>query len=460
MKLKITIFLLIGCCCHFANAQSPVDKLLKVEDYYQLIKTNHPVAKQAELIASRARFTVMEAKGVFDPKLVSSFANKQFEDKRYYETWNSYLHLPTQFNVDLKVGVERNSGVFLNPQLNVPTGGLYYAGLSIPLGQGLLANTRNIALKKSKIEGISFQNQAKIVLNNLLLDANNTYWIWYEAYQKQQLAASNLQLIRTRYEGVKQAVLNGDAAGIDSTETFIQVQQWSNNLNKATLEYGNSSLLLQNFIWNDGLVLKALPVNEVLVNEMLALDQYLVLANSHPELASIRLKNATLALDRRLRSDQLKPTLDVNYNVLLSEQNSFENQVFLENNYKAGFDFSFPLLLRKERAKLKIVNIKQQENQLKLNYKNREVENKVRQYYNKCLTLAEMLIQQEAILQNYRVMLEAEQIKFNNGESSIFLINSRENKMLSADIKLIELKAEYGKAVGQLEWAAGTFVIN
>ena len=436
-------------------SQSSTKGILQVDEYFELVKENHPVAQQAELVASRARFAVMGARGAFDPKLVSNFANKQFEDKRYYDTWNTYLHLPTQFNIDLKVGLERNNGVFLNPENTVPTEGLYYAGLSVPLGQGLLANTRNIALKKSKIEGMSFENQAKIVLNNLLLDANNTYWIWYEAYQKQLLAESTYQLITLRYEGIRQAVINGDIAGIDSTETLIQVQQWSNNLNKTTLEYGNSGLLLQNFIWSDSLILDALPVTEIPLNELLSLEQYLDVAASHPDLESIRLKNSTLALDRRLSSDQLKPKLDVNYNVLLSEQNSFEDQVFLENNYKAGFDFSFPLLLRKERAKLRMVDVKQQENELKLNYKQREVYNKVRQYFNKCLTLVKMLEQQEEIQRNYQLMLDAEQTKFENGESSIFYINTRENKLLAAAMKLIELKADYGKALGQLEWAAG-----
>ena len=51
-------------------------------------------------------------------------------------------------------------------------------------------------------------------------------------------------------------------------------------------------------------------------------------------------------------------------------------------------------------------------------------------------------------------MLTAEQVKFDNGESSIFLLNSRENKKLESEIKLIELKAQYGKAIGELKWSA------
>ena len=71
-----------------------------------------------------------------------------------------------------------------------------------------------------------------------------------------------------------------------------------------------------------------------------------------------------------------------------------------------------------------------------------------------------MLDEQQRMVENYERLLEGERIKFNNGESSIFLINSRENKRILAEIKLIELQAEYGRALGQLKWSSSMFVQN
>jgi outer membrane protein TolC len=52
-------------------------------------------------------------------------------------------------------------------------------------------------------------------------------------------------------------------------------------------------------------------------------------------------------------------------------------------------------------------------------------------------------------------MLKAEESRFNNGESSMFLINSRETKALEALEKLIDLKTKYFKTIYALQWSAG-----
>ncbi|MEP5613577.1 MAG: TolC family protein [Cyclobacteriaceae bacterium] len=452
MKQLITLLIFVPL---LMSAQTDSTRFLLV-DYYRLVRQNHPIAKQAELIRSRGTLAVSQARGAFDPKLISDYNAKQFEDKNYYDLWNSYVEIPTLLNVDLKAGYERNSGVFLNPERNVPSSGLYYAGVSVPIGEGLFVNQRSIDLKKSKLTEQELQMESEMVLNNLFLDANFAYWHWYEAYQKLAIVRSNLALVRQRFDGIREGVLNGANAAIDSVETLIQVQQWSNFLQKAEVEYQNSLLLMQNFIWeNEGILISSIPSatgDEVVTN----LTYYTDYAFSrHPELRKLSISGAKLDLDRRLSAEQLKPTIDLNYNALLSESNSLEESAFLSNNYKAGVNFSFPLLIRKERAKLKMTKIKREENDLKLNQKRRTVTNKVEQSYNKVLRLQTMITQQEIMIQNYEFMLQGERIKFGNGESSIFLINSRENKKLDAEIKLVELRAELGQSIGVLKWSSG-----
>ena len=48
-----------------------------------------------------------------------------------------------------------------------------------------------------------------------------------------------------------------------------------------------------------------------------------------------------------------------------------------------------------------------------------------------------------------------EQIRFENGESSVFLLNSREASLVSARVKLAELQAKYAQTQATLRWAAG-----
>ncbi len=436
----------------YASAQDSTS--LPLEKYYSMVYQSHPIVRQANLLSQRGRLSIQQARGAFDPKLNSTFATKDFKDKDYYDLWNTYLKVPTLLNIDLKAGFERNNGLYLNPEHTLPDQGLYYMGLSVPLGQGLIRNERNIELKKSTFYSELTQNDAQILLNNLFLDANHAYWLWYEHYHIRKLVQDNLRLIRQKYEGVRQSVLNGEYAPIDSVEMYIQVQQWSNDLKMAEMALQNSRLLLGNFIWTDDINLQMLTPQLQTRQPDIDLDQLLQWAiDNHPQLRQLEIQNTILDLDRKLRKEQLKPVFNINYNLLL--QNGKWDYGAYANNYKGGFEFVFPLLIRKERAKLKVVTLKQQENSLKLDNKARETFTKVEQSYNKSFTLDEMIKEQEQIITNQVRMLQAEQIKFSNGESSVFLLNSRENKKLKSEIKLIQLKAKYGRALGELSWAAG-----
>lgn len=54
-------------------------------------------------------------------------------------------------------------------------------------------------------------------------------------------------------------------------------------------------------------------------------------------------------------------------------------------------------------------------------------------------------------------MIMAEQSKYANGESSLFLINSRENKLIDAQEKILELRLKFLKSYNKLKWTNANF---
>jgi outer membrane protein TolC len=52
-------------------------------------------------------------------------------------------------------------------------------------------------------------------------------------------------------------------------------------------------------------------------------------------------------------------------------------------------------------------------------------------------------------------LLQGEKRKFEEGESSLFLVNSRETSLITAEIKLISLLGKYQKAKAGLLMAIG-----
>jgi outer membrane protein TolC len=95
------------------------------------------------------------------------------------------------------------------------------------------------------------------------------------------------------------------------------------------------------------------------------------------------------------------------------------------------------------------------ETNLELQQTNRENLNQIYAAYKERQMLEEQIRLQEQIVANSTLLRNGEQQRFENGESSLFLINSREMSLLSQQVKLHELKTKYGKSKYNLQWSAG-----
>jgi outer membrane protein len=129
---------------------------------------------------------------------------------------------------------------------------------------------------------------------------------------------------------------------------------------------------------------------------------------------------------------------------------------FRADNHKIGVDFTFPLFLRKERGKLRQVQIKTQQVNLERQQTGRDITNGVQAAWNELKALENQISVQQQTVVNQRTLLQAEQQKFDMGESSLFLVNSRESKLIDLQIKLEELRTKHQKAIAALWYAAGT----
>lgn len=129
---------------------------LTFDAFFATVSRNHPVVRQARLLADGADADVTAAYGSFEPKFEASWQQKRFAGSSasaqtlYWNYADIALKIPTPFGADLKMGFERASGRYINPQFTTPTGGLFSAGIAIPLGQRILTDERRTALRTNK----------------------------------------------------------------------------------------------------------------------------------------------------------------------------------------------------------------------------------------------------------------------------------------------------------------------
>ncbi|MFN3839539.1 MAG: TolC family protein [Cyclobacteriaceae bacterium] len=469
------VLLLLG-SLNAGIAQTPGDTLfrlpdtarvLTIENFYELVTRYHPVAQQANLLTDVARQEIRLARGNFDPKAEISYLTKNFSGQEYYSVFNGSVTFNSVFPVDPKIGIEKNTGDYLNPERYISDQFNYrqlYAGISLPLGRGLITDDRRAALKQAELFRSLTEAEQVRLINNLMLDAAYEYWSWFFSYYNFRLMNRGVFVAQEIFRRTKLNVELGENAPVDSIQAKITLQNRLIQTQEALLAFKNAGIRLSTFLWDStgqpvSLDLRWVPVpeNTALQLSAMELDELTEQARvNHPDLRKLSITLLQLDVSRRLAAEYLKPRLDLNYYLL--------NQPFTPelnwnsptgDDYKFGLDFSMPLFLRKERAKLSQVKLKINTTQYERNLAEREVINTIQTTNNALVATAAIIRNQQNMVENYERLLQAELLNFENGESDLFKINIQLEYLLQAQTKWAKLLAEYEKQKASLYWAAG-----
>lgn len=438
---------LISFICLFSYGQDST-KILTYDQYIAIVKEHHPLVKNAELRALSGQYQLKYAKGGFDAKIFSDIDQKYFDDKRYYSLMNSGLKVPAWFGVEVKAGYEHNIGEFVNNENRLPQAGLWYAGISVPVGQGLLIDERRVELKKARLNEAMTQQEQVILLNELIFEAGKAYWKWFQAYNNLLVFQNGRDLAQDRFNAVLREAQSGNRPYIDTLEAGIQLQNRRLSLQEAELQFKNTGLKLTVYLWAEGFI--PLEIEETTTPQDRSAISILELENdfllrvdtiglNHPEINRSTLKIDQLKLDKRMTIEKFIPKLRVNYNFLTEPAGGNLFPDYSINNYKWGLNFSMPISFAQERQNFNMAKLKIQAAEMELQTKRKLIETRAMASINNWQTAKNQADLYQRTVNDYEKLLEGERTMFNAGESSLFMVNSRELGFISAQVKLVEL---------------------
>lgn len=421
-------------------------------EFLGYVKKYHPLVKQADLKLNEAQANLMLARGAFDPKIEVDFSEKQFKDKNYYSVLNSSFKIPTWYGIELKAGFDNAEGIYINPENTLPNTGITSLGISVPVGQGLFINQRMADIKKAKIAQNLNSAERNLQAIEVLYEASMSYANWKRSYDEVKLYETYLKNAITRYKGVSELIIQGDKPAIDSVEAGIAVTTRRLNLEDAQLKYTKARLELSNYLWYENNLplelkeeLQPEKTLSVTIKETLQINELSSLSlDNHPKIKALDAKIDLLKVEKQLKANALLPKLDLSYNYL-SEPSAVDQ--YRMEDYKIGLNFSIPIFLRKERAGLKLAKLKIQDTQLSLQFERKSLENKLKSQQQEIISLQKQQAYNSQLVQNYNQLLTAEDRLFGMGESSLFLINSRENTLVSSQLNAIGLENRYFQAL-------------
>ncbi len=452
-SLIVLFIIAVNCIYSQENSNTPT---LGIKQYLTNIEMNYPLFKKADNIIRESEYNLKAQRGLYDPFVKADYENKYFNSNNYYSVLSSEIKQPIFTSQYLKAGYEFGEGIYLNPESKTSSYGMPFLGFEASLLQGMLFDKRRASVLKAR-EYLKYgQAERNDIVNDVFLEASSFYAEL--SYVNAQLNIYNyfIQLAKTRNQGIIALAEIGEKPFIDTVEASITYQSRVLELQSLSVDNRKVAAIVNSFNWkSDGTVNTSFNFNidslelifnhykEILIKE---LNNDTI---NNPELQQYFIKQNIFKIEKRLKAEMIKPQLDVKYNFLSNNYNSLSPQLN-SNNYKWGATLSFPLFLRTPRNEYKIAGLQFMNSRLETDAKSNELRNKVENYIKAISIISDQInnAQRNKVLS--KRLLEAEKLKFDNGESSLFLLNMRENKWLEAEIKLNEYKLKFITSVLQL----------
>lgn len=438
---KLVIFFIL---IFFPLLVDATDTLTLIQ-FENIVAKNHPLIKSANLLDEIADSYLLKGQGALDPKLYTDYDGKQFKGINYFRRWNGEVKIPTKYPVDVSVGYENNSGEFLNGDNNLPSNGLLYGTISVSILRGLLFDEQRYALRESELLADKSQIEKELVVRNVIIQSISAYVDWSAAFSELKIVSSYLDRVTERHNFVIQLFENGDKPAIDTIESKINL----NTATKAKITAKENLIIkrqkLNMFLWDNSrepmaLVDSVVPqsitsVNNKLYAETINIAQEWIL---DPIIRKKEIELEQISLENRLEREELKPQFDLKLNTIHSLGESDLAYSYNVNDYKLGATVLVPIRNRKTRGQIQLNEALMDQNRLDQEYYKAELQNtyimlsKAQDLYQESLKVS---IEKVG---NCNLLYTAEQLKFELGESSVFLLNSRERKLLEAETEYLK----------------------
>jgi len=397
----------------------------------------------AEAKVDEARAKRMSAFAAFEPRVNLSSEGKDYGNDLQYRLDRAEARVGLPGGIDLVGGAAQGTGAFINPERKTPIEGLVNLGISAPLGGAIIfsdrqyewgASTRNLEIAEAKLD----RTERKAILN-----AVKVYTFWQAQSEVQGAVDEALAVAAERLRLVREAFRLGERSEMDTLEAYLSwVDRRADAAKQANFTAGAIADVEQLLRGADttgvdltGMRPQSLPV--VLGTSRLE-------ASSIPELAMV---NSALRRERLATTTawaQWLPAPYVDYRMLQWGGSAWNPESV---QWKVGL--TVPLFNQKARAELAgaqarlraaQANATATQNQFDIVRVQLAQQVQALDFELKALTASETA--------SY-ALLQQERRRFALGESTMFILASRETKYLEAvqkrtltSAKLQSLEAE------------------
>ncbi len=426
---------------------------LTVIELIEKVQNGHPLVNASRLESKLGKAYLLEKRGQFDPRFVMESSEKEAGTLPYYQRESYQLKVPTASPFQFESGYESGRGTYVNPELFTPSGGLSFAGVSVPVLKGLITDERRTALAKAKL----FRNQSLEIQKIQLQDLSQSIWLdyvdWFIAHEIEKAYRLGESLSLERQVALRELFSAGGCNGMDTLENYIQLELFRTRAKEWNANTYKQRLQLSRHLWQIDLEKETwmpLNISDNVIPTATGLDfldsLFMQTLSSSidlqllPDIRNIDWEIQQKALDLKLQKWNLLPKVDVKYQQLFK---GIYGDYDLNMDRRFGIHISAPLFLRKERGAYQISRYTLDQKTQLFQFKRNETDLKIKALSQQGLVYRDVYVHLKNVENGYLKLFELEREKFDSGDGTIFLLNTRENRYLTARVKTIEQKSKY-----------------
>ncbi|WP_412754133.1 TolC family protein [Legionella londiniensis] len=442
---------LIGCSLFFAgNCFSHQSSCLNLEDVLTSVNSYYPQIKIAFLKINKAQGDYITALGQFDPSL-SALARSQPIGGYINNYGDTELNIPTLYNgLKFFAGYRNGQGDWPIYYQNYLTnsGGEYRAGLSIPLLRDRLIDKERTSLL-TKAETICIKKiDAEVTKINIYQETVKAYWRWVEAGLQLKMYNQLLQLARLRQEAIEKRAHEGDLPKLAIAENMQQIVQREQLCNQAQMVFKQAAIQLSLYYRNkDGTPQIPLEGNLPIFLPQRSLIQPRIFAQlkKHPAMKRLEVYAKIVKLKLGMAQNELLPNLDATVSTY-KQYGSGGEPLLIPQAAMVGLTFKLPLYRNEAKGKVISAQSELQQIDTELKFLYEQLKNELSKLFVGIKLYQQQVYLLEKELELARKLQIAETKKFNAGDSTLFLVNQREQAAAqvelnwnNAKIRLLEL---------------------
>ena len=427
-----------------------------LEQFLDQVDRNYPKIMGAEVERQIAGAKAYAKAGAFDPQLSlkrekleykSSTSGSEFEKDKV----DFAVDVPTRSGIKWYAGARESETLELGKKPK--DFDKYYVGIKVPLLRDWRMNAKLAAERQARLGVPLAEAVRREVRLEILRGAGEAYWTWVAACRERDVAVEMQELAETRFVAVREQVDRGDKPELAAVEAGREVQKRRGQIAKAERNVQKAALKISLYLWDDdgspgdppepGQAPVAFPpILDVQPYEVKAAELRAVA--KRPELESVRIERRIVDIDRQLAKNDGRPAVDL----FLNPGRNTALDVFepVERRLRAGFKVSVPLRTRSADGRLEAARLKDQKLRMMRRLVEQQVRVEVRDAASRIWTDSERLQAAVAELALAKRLEEGERENFRLGGGTLFLVNSRERYRAEAQLKQIEVAADYQQA--------------